>query len=727
KKEPMMLDIKTLMFLYLIANIVSAGAVAIIWSQNRGRFAGISFWLIDMILQAVGSALIVLRGTVPNVVSMTLSNTLILAGALFIFMGLERFTGKKGRQIHNYALLVVFIAVNAYFVLVQPNLTVREIAVSAVLAIYTFQCCWLLLRRTDPGMRQITHLAGIVFAAYAAFSLARIILLIVFPAQTSDFFKSGAVDALAITAYIVLSVCIIISLVLMVNRRLVADVSAQEEKFTKAFHSSPYAITLTKPSDGTIFEVNEGFVSITGYKYAEAIGKTTLGLNLWVREEDRLAVTKELARGRKIQGEEYEFRKKTGEVLTGLFSASLVTINNETCILANIGDITARKQVEEALRETRDYLEKLLRYANAPIIVWDPDFLIMRFNTAFERLTGYAVEEVIGKRLSLLFPLASRAESLLQIEHSHGGESWETVEIPIQCKDGSIRFVLWNSANIYTEDGTTLQATIAQGVDITERKQLEERIRQVRTDLLFAVSHDLKSPLQALHQSQEMLSALQPGEGLARFQAYSEIWRRNLQRLERMIHNLLDSQRSEEGRFPLLLAPCNPAEMIKRVVEDSQGYALSYQVSFDLNLQPVPEGACDEEALSRVVENLLTNAVKFSPKGGQVEVRLKLEDQTLLLEVEDHGLGIPAQEQQQLFQPFQRGRSVEQKRIPGTGLGLYVCRRIVEEHGGSISLTSEEGKGTVVTVRLPWGDGELGTDFKSVPISPRTILGRKRP
>ncbi|MCX5970225.1 MAG: HAMP domain-containing sensor histidine kinase, partial [Coprothermobacterota bacterium] len=161
------------------------------------------------------------------------------------------------------------------------------------------------------------------------------------------------------------------------------------------------------------------------------------------------------------------------------------------------------------------------------------------------------------------------------------------------------------------------------------------------------------------------------------------------------------SQRAEEGRFPLLLAPCDPVELVKRVAEDLTGHALSSAVTFDLKLQPVPEGVCDEEALARVVENLLTNAVKFSPKGGHVEVRLKLEEKTLLLEVEDHGLGIPANELAQLFQPFQRGRSAEQKRIHGTGLGLYVSRRIVEEHGGSISLTSEEGKGTTVTVRLP--------------------------
>jgi signal transduction histidine kinase len=76
--------------------------------------------------------------------------------------------------------------------------------------------------------------------------------------------------------------------------------------------------------------------------------------------------------------------------------------------------------------------------------------------------------------------------------------------------------------------------------------------------------------------------------------------------------------------------------------------------------------------------------------------------------VEDHGLGIPANEQAQLFQPFQRGRSAERRKVPGTGLGLYVCRRIVEEHGGAIALESELGKGTKVTVRLPWGDAGNG-------------------
>jgi PAS domain S-box-containing protein len=353
----MMLDIKTLMLLYVIVNFISAGAVAVIWGQNRGRFAGITFWLVDMILQAAGAALIVLRGMVPDFVSIVLANTMVQAGALIILLGLERFTGKKGQQIHNYILLAVFIAIFTYYALVQPDLRVRDITLSAMSMIFTFQCGWLLLRRVDPGMRRITRLTGIVFAGYVVFSFTRMLLHIIFPGQTNDFFKAGAVDALAITTYIVLGVCLAVSLVLMVSRRLLADVKGQEEKFAVAFQSSPYAITLTRPSDGKIFEVNDGFERITGYRSAEVIGKTTIDLRLWVREEDRLAVIKELAQGREIHAVEYQFRKKLGGLLTGLFSASIITVNNEKSILSTIADVSDRKQMENRLRKSFEELQ----------------------------------------------------------------------------------------------------------------------------------------------------------------------------------------------------------------------------------------------------------------------------------------------------------------------------------------------------------------------------------
>ena len=141
-------------------------------------------------------------------------------------------------------------------------------------------------------------------------------------------------------------------------------------------------------------------------------------------------------------------------------------------------DVIELKQAAKALHESHDYLENLFNYANSPMIVWDPKGKITRFNHAFENMTGITADGVIGQKLDVLFPEASRDESLGKIARALKGEYWESVEIPILHKGGDIRVALWNSANIYFGEGKTLSATIAQGMDITERKRAEEALRE---------------------------------------------------------------------------------------------------------------------------------------------------------------------------------------------------------------------------------------------------------
>jgi PAS domain S-box-containing protein len=146
-------------------------------------------------------------------------------------------------------------------------------------------------------------------------------------------------------------------------------------------------------------------------------------------------------------------------------------------------DVTERKQAEDKLRETNEYLENLLNYANAPIIVWNTEFKITRFNHAFESLTGRKSTDVIGKSLEILFPPKMVQSSMDLIKKTLTGERWETVEISILHLDGSIRTVIWNSATIMAPDGKTPVAAIAQGQDITERKRAEEEL--VATQQLY--------------------------------------------------------------------------------------------------------------------------------------------------------------------------------------------------------------------------------------------------
>jgi len=136
-------------------------------------------------------------------------------------------------------------------------------------------------------------------------------------------------------------------------------------------------------------------------------------------------------------------------------------------------DITEQVQVQDELRETKEYFDNLITYANAPIIVWNAELRITLFNRAFENLTGRKSKEVIGKHFSMLFPEKYLIEAMALIQKTLEGERWESVEIPVLDKKGEIRTVLWNSASILGSDGKTIVSTIAQGQDITNRKEKE--------------------------------------------------------------------------------------------------------------------------------------------------------------------------------------------------------------------------------------------------------------
>jgi hypothetical protein len=158
-----LLNMRTVVFSYAISNFICVIVMAVLWIQNRRRFAGLGFWLTDFVLQFLALVLLALRGSVPDFLSMTVSNALVIGGSILLYIGLTHFTGKRGPQLHNYTLLAVFILLHAFYAFIAPSLPARNILISLGLLAICSQCAWLTLIRVPVEFRRITRGVGYVF------------------------------------------------------------------------------------------------------------------------------------------------------------------------------------------------------------------------------------------------------------------------------------------------------------------------------------------------------------------------------------------------------------------------------------------------------------------------------------------------------------------------------------------------------------------------------------
>jgi PAS domain S-box-containing protein len=350
------------------------------------------------------------------------------------------------------------------------------------------------------------------------------------------------------------------------------------------------------------------------------------------------------------------------------------------------------KERTKELRETRDYLDNLFNYANAPIIVWNPDYEITRFNQAFERLTGRTAEEVIGGKINILFPDDSHDESMRHIHQATSGARWETVEIPIQHKDGTVRILLWNSANLYAQDGKTVIATIAQGQDITERKRAE----QMKDEFIGLVSHELRTPMTVISGS--LRTATSENISSEDKDTLLQNAIEGADSLSAILENLLELSRYQAGRLQLHTEAVNIPDAARGVIERLKPRAEDHKflVEFPDDLPPVK---ADPIRVERILYNLLENAVKYSPETSVIRVFARKEKKMVVTGVADKGTGMSREDQSRIFELFERlGRSAKSQ---GLGLGLVVCKRLVEAQGGQIRVESKPNKGSTFYFTLP--------------------------
>jgi signal transduction histidine kinase len=232
--------------------------------------------------------------------------------------------------------------------------------------------------------------------------------------------------------------------------------------------------------------------------------------------------------------------------------------------------------------------------------------------------------------------------------------------------------------------------------EVTADRELD----RMRDAFVATVSHELRTPLTSISGFLEMMQDEEEGLG-ASGRRYLEVIRRSTERLHSLVEDLLLIAQIEAKRIELKLDAIDVAELATRAVEAARPSAGEKKVAIDLVSDHPPAALGDRARLTQVIDNLVSNAVKFTDEGGSVTVTVNGGGDAVELVVTDTGIGVPQDEQAQVFSRFFRSSNATRRAIPGTGLGLAISRALVEQHGGTIVFSSREGEGTSVTVRLP--------------------------
>ncbi len=402
---------------------------------------------------------------------------------------------------------------------------------------------------------------------------------------------------------------------------------------------------------------------------------------------------------------------KIDEVLATIGNAlekQRLTVENRRLHQKAQQELAERKQAEEALREERDKVQKYLDVVGVMLVVIDANRKVTLINKKGCEFLRYKEEEVMGKNWFENFvPEGVRDEVVAAFDKLMAGEikSVEYFENPILTKAGGELFIAWHNTVLTDETGKII-GVLSSGEDITVRRLLwtkmveYEELNKLKTNLLSTVSHELRTPLASIKGYSTMLLDYDKRLPRDEKRQHLEAIDRATDRLSELIDHLLDMSRLEAGLLRLDMVSTNIERLIQDAVAEAQlrspGYRLKVKVKGTL-----PAVKVDGRRIRQVLDNLLDNAFKYSKKETEVLVRAQTKAHELEISVTDHGRGIPVADIDRVFERMYR---IEQRLAQdpgGMGLGLALCKALVEAHRGRIWLDSAEGKGTTVHFTLP--------------------------
>jgi PAS domain S-box-containing protein len=473
---------------------------------------------------------------------------------------------------------------------------------------------------------------------------------------------------------------------------------ASEGKHRRLVEGLPLAVYVETEEDGLTY-VGPQIESIIGYPPAAWLGSESLWRQI-LHDEDReqvLAAYSEAVAARAPFSREYRLVGPDGRITWVRDSSTLVDNGERSHRQGFIVDITQLKRAEKELERNAILLSGLIDATVDGICLTDEKGEILIANRPLRRLVRGLEMPNEGPIHERLLAIADRtteperyAQRMLELADDPFTPSFDEFEVASEGRD----FQGFTAPVVGDDDEYLGRVWTLR--DVTEQRQLD----RLRDTLIATVSHELRTPLTSIIGYLELLGT-GPEQLNAEDAGYVEVVARNALRLRHMVEDLLFLAQLDAGGFSLDFGEANLVELASEAIEAARPAAEAKKLQLTLEHDQPPVVRADRNRLGQALDNLISNAIKFTPEGGTVKVRIEDLATTCSLQVTDTGCGIPVSEQPRLFERFFRSATAGAGNVPGTGLGLTITKTIIESHGGSIDYDSTDGKGTTFTISLP--------------------------
>jgi PAS domain S-box-containing protein len=484
---------------------------------------------------------------------------------------------------------------------------------------------------------------------------------------------------------------------------------------------------ISKDLDGTITSWNRAAERIFGYTESEAIGQS---IHLIVPPElhdDEENVLRQVRRGHGVDHyETVRLRKDGTRVDVSLTISPIISANGEVIGVSKIArDVTDRRRLESV----GQHFAAIVASSEDAIASKDLNGIVTSWNGAAERMFGYSASEMVGKSIRKIIPDDRQREEDTVLSRIRRGERVEHFETVRQRKDGSLVSVSLTVSPIRGPDGTILGASkIARDISDRERAERErqrllavaQEASRLKDEFLATLSHELRTPLNAIVGYVRMMqSDLLTGE--KRKRAMDTV-ARNVTSLAQIVEDVLDVSRIISGKLRLDIQRVDLAPIVQSALETVRPAADVKGVHLVTIVDPrTPAVSGDPERLQQILWNVLSNAVKFTGRGGKVQVRLEQVNSHIEITVSDTGAGISPEFLPHVFDRFRQADGGMDRASGGLGLGLAITRHLVELQGGRIFASSEGiGNGSTFRIELPCriADAAAAVETREHPRSP---------